>query len=153
MLADEPVPVLVDTDITGDVDDVLALAMLHALADRGACDLRAVTISKEHPQAAPFVDAVAELDSRKRGNMLSRMKTTVDLPDELFVAAKKRAAELREPLRALIERGLRAELGRARRQGTPKRRTIAWVSGDGGLPPEVDVADRVAMHEWLRRQR
>lgn len=84
--------------------------------------------------------------------MLSRMKTTVDLPDELFVAAKKRAAELREPLRALIERGLRAELGRARRQAAPKRRTIAWVSGTGGLPPDVDVADRAAMHEWLRRQ-
>jgi hypothetical protein len=45
--------------------------------------------------------------------MLSRMKTTVDIPDELFVAAKKRAAELRQPLRELIERGLRAELRRA----------------------------------------
>lgn len=56
--AADPVPVIFDTDITGDVDDVLALAMLHTLADRGACDLRAVTISKEHPLAAPFVDAV-----------------------------------------------------------------------------------------------
>ena len=54
----EPVPVIFDTDITGDVDDVLALAMLHTLADRGACELLAVTISKENPLAAPFVDAV-----------------------------------------------------------------------------------------------
>ncbi|TWT38877.1 hypothetical protein [Blastopirellula retiformator] len=30
--AAEPVPVIFDTDISGDVDDVLALAMLHALA-------------------------------------------------------------------------------------------------------------------------
>ena len=58
LLANEPVPVIFDTDITGDVDDVLALAMLHTLTDRGACDLRAVTISKEHALAAPFVDAV-----------------------------------------------------------------------------------------------
>lgn len=41
------------------------------------------------------------------------MKTTVDLPDDLVIAAKQRAAELRQPLRALIERGLRAELGRS----------------------------------------
>jgi purine nucleosidase len=53
-----PRPILFDTDITGDVDDVLALAMLHTLTDRRACDLKAVTISKEHELAAPFVDAV-----------------------------------------------------------------------------------------------
>ncbi|QDV64875.1 nucleoside hydrolase [Crateriforma conspicua] len=54
----DPVPVIFDTDITGDVDDVLALAMLHTLADRGECDLLAVTISKRHPKAAAFVDAI-----------------------------------------------------------------------------------------------
>lgn len=50
--------VLFDTDITGDVDDVLALAMCHTLADRGACELIGVTISKQNPQTAAFVDAV-----------------------------------------------------------------------------------------------
>lgn len=80
------------------------------------------------------------------------MKTTVDLPDDLFIAAKKRAAELREPLRALIERGLRAELGRTRQRPNIRRR-IRWVTVEGGLPPGVDVADRAAMHEWLRQQR
>ncbi|MEM9016290.1 MAG: nucleoside hydrolase [Verrucomicrobiota bacterium] len=54
----EPVPVIFDTDITGDVDDVLALAMLHSLADRGHCEILAITISKENELAAPFVDAV-----------------------------------------------------------------------------------------------
>lgn len=54
----DPVPVIFDTDITGDCDDVLALAMLHALADRGECEIKAVTISKIHPLTAPFVDAV-----------------------------------------------------------------------------------------------
>ncbi len=46
-----------DTDITGDVDDVLALAMCHNLADRGACELLGVTVSKHHPLTASFVDA------------------------------------------------------------------------------------------------
>ncbi|MES2505847.1 MAG: nucleoside hydrolase [Verrucomicrobiota bacterium] len=49
--------IIFDTDITGDVDDVLALAMLHNLADRGACELLGVTISKQNPLTAAFVDA------------------------------------------------------------------------------------------------
>ncbi len=56
--AREPVPVIFDTDITGDVDDVLALAMLHTLADRGECELVAVTVSKINPLTGRFVDAV-----------------------------------------------------------------------------------------------
>jgi hypothetical protein len=83
------------------------------------------------------------------------MKATVELPDDLLVAAKKRAAELRRPLKVLIERGLRAELGY--RTGGPEGRQQAiklkWVTVDGGLPGGVDVADRAAMHEWLRRER
>jgi hypothetical protein len=81
------------------------------------------------------------------------MKTTVDLPDDLFIAAKKRAAELRQPLRALIERSLRAELGLAAGPPAGKPRTIRWVTVAGGLPPGVDVSDRALMHEWLRQQR
>tara|TARA_R110002049_G_scaffold27321_2_gene94082 strand:- start:190858 stop:191898 length:1041 start_codon:yes stop_codon:yes gene_type:complete len=54
----EPVPIVFDTDISGDVDDVLALAMLHTLADRNECTIEAVTISKINPLTAPLVDAV-----------------------------------------------------------------------------------------------
>ncbi len=49
--------ILFDTDITGDVDDVLALAMCHTLADRGACEFLGVTVSKNNPMTASFVDA------------------------------------------------------------------------------------------------
>jgi len=58
LFSTEPEHIIFDTDISGDVDDVLALAMLHTLADRGKCELLAVTISKQNPLAAPFVDAV-----------------------------------------------------------------------------------------------
>jgi hypothetical protein len=80
------------------------------------------------------------------------MKTTVELPDELVVAAKKRAAELRCTLRTLIERGLRQELSDRKRNGKGKRRTIRWVTVRGGLPPGLDLKDRAAMHDWLQRQ-
>ena len=54
----EPVRLIFDTDICGDCDDVLALGMIHALQSRGHCRLLAVTVSVDHEQAAPFVDAV-----------------------------------------------------------------------------------------------
>lgn len=82
------------------------------------------------------------------------MKATVEIPDDLFVAAKKRAAELRRPLRALIEQGLRTELGQGGSLDAPQRvRKLRWVTVDGGLPKGVDLTNREAMHDWLRGQR
>jgi hypothetical protein len=56
--AAQPVPLIFDTDICGDCDDVIALGMIHALQSRGQCRLLAVTISADHELAAPFVSAV-----------------------------------------------------------------------------------------------
>jgi hypothetical protein len=83
------------------------------------------------------------------------MKTTVDLPDELLIRAKKRAAETRTPLRTLIARGLRRELsaGGAKAQNSRKRARIRWVTEAGGLPPGLDVANREALHAWKDSQR
>ena len=53
-----PVNLIFDTDIGNDVDDVLALGMIHALETRGECKLLAVTITKDHELAAAFTDAV-----------------------------------------------------------------------------------------------
>lgn len=53
-----PVPIIFDTDIGNDVDDALALGVIHALQDRGECRLLAVTITKDHAPSASFVDAV-----------------------------------------------------------------------------------------------
>jgi hypothetical protein len=80
--------------------------------------------------------------------MVSHMKTTIDLPDALFVAAKKRAAEERRPLRDLVASGLRTQLHRRR----AKSGAIEWVTVKGGLPAGLEVADRDAMHDALRRR-
>jgi inosine-uridine nucleoside N-ribohydrolase len=58
LFAAEPVGVIFDTDMGNDVDDALALGMLHSLESRGQCRLLAVTLTKDHPLAGPFVDAV-----------------------------------------------------------------------------------------------
>lgn len=77
------------------------------------------------------------------------MKTTIELPDQLLIAAKKKAAEMRLPLRALIEDGLRARLHIRVKHKLDNRR-IHWVTVKGGLPPGLNIADRVAMHDWVR---
>ncbi len=53
-----PVRLIFDTDMGNDVNDVLALGMIHALESRGKCRLLAVTVTKDHPLAGPFVDLV-----------------------------------------------------------------------------------------------
>lgn len=53
-----PVKIIFDTDMGNDVDDLMALGMIHSLQKRGTVELLAVTITKDHPQAAAFVDAV-----------------------------------------------------------------------------------------------
>jgi hypothetical protein len=81
--------------------------------------------------------------------MVSHMKTTIDLPDDLLIRAKKRAAETRTPLKVLIERGLRRELAGASRPRTAPARKIRWVVAPGGLPPGVDVSDRASLVSWM----
>ena len=80
------------------------------------------------------------------------MKTTFDLPDDLVIEAKKRAAELRVPLRQLVEEGLRGRLARPQRRRERPRR-IRWLVVQGGLPGDVDVADREKLHAWIRKAR
>lgn len=81
------------------------------------------------------------------------MKTTVDLPDELLIAAKKRAADLRVTLKEILAAGLRRELSRPVRRRAGGKRPIRWVMVKGGLAPGLDLSDRVKMHEWIQRQR
>ncbi len=80
------------------------------------------------------------------------MKTTIDLPDDLLIEARKRAAEERTTLRAILERGLREQLARTKATRRPSAR-IQWVTVRGGLPPDVDLSDRAAASDRLRRNR
>src|SRR5947209_2466074 len=52
------VNVIFDTDMYSDIDDMLALAMLHTLQDRAEVKLLAVTVGTEAKWTAPYVDLV-----------------------------------------------------------------------------------------------
>ena len=56
----EPVKLILDTDMSGDCDDAGALALLHALADRGECEILAVVTNRRDltDASAAAVDAI-----------------------------------------------------------------------------------------------
>jgi inosine-uridine nucleoside N-ribohydrolase len=56
--AGQGVPLIFDTDIGNDVDDALALGVIHALMSRKECELLAVTVTKDEALSAPFVDVI-----------------------------------------------------------------------------------------------
>ncbi len=59
-----PMPVIFDTDMDSDVDDVAALAQLHVMADRGEIELLGVMVSGRNEWSAPCVDAINTFYSR-----------------------------------------------------------------------------------------
>jgi inosine-uridine nucleoside N-ribohydrolase len=53
-----PVKIVFDTDMGNDVDDALALSLIHSLWNRGACELLAVTLTHPSPDAGRYVVAL-----------------------------------------------------------------------------------------------
>lgn len=51
----KPIPVIFDTDIGPDYDDVGAIAMLHALADSGEATILATMASNKNPPTAAIL--------------------------------------------------------------------------------------------------
>ena len=54
----EPIRIILETDMTFDVDDVGALAMLQTLADQGRAKILAVNYNEIHPDGAAAIDAI-----------------------------------------------------------------------------------------------
>ena len=92
-----PVKVIFDTDMGNDVDDALALGMLHSLQSRGDCELLAVTLTKNHPLAGRFCDAVNTFYGR--GEIPIGVRRTGEREDSKFLplAVVKDGDKLRYP--------------------------------------------------------
>jgi inosine-uridine nucleoside N-ribohydrolase len=82
LFAADPVPLIFDTDMGNDVDDALALAVIHALESRGEAKLLAVTITKDNRFAAPYIDIVNTFYRRPQIpiGMVRNGKTPEDAP-------------------------------------------------------------------------
>lgn len=58
ILLAQPVKIIFDTDMGNDVDDALALAQLHSHQNREEIELLAITVTKDHEEVAPYIDAI-----------------------------------------------------------------------------------------------
>jgi len=84
--------------------------------------------------------------------MYNHMKTTFDIPDALMIRAKKRAVELRRPLRELVIEGLEARLDEKPSQQVAKKKpVIRWVVSAGGVPPGINLANREELATLFQR--
>jgi hypothetical protein len=60
-----PVPIIIDTDMESDVDDVGAMAMMHALADAGETRILAVAVCAKNPWSTLCADRINTYFGRK----------------------------------------------------------------------------------------
>ena len=76
------------------------------------------------------------------------MKTTIDLPDDLFIEAKATAARRRTTLKDLITRSLRREIGSGPSLESPL--DPHFRSGPLGLPVLKSAGPRMSADEYSR---
>lgn len=69
-------------------------------------------------------------------NMVTHMKTTIEISDGLFAEARRVAAREKTTLRALVEEGLRQSLEQRRGKRVPFELKLV-TAGKGGLRPGV----------------
>jgi hypothetical protein len=74
------------------------------------------------------------------------MRTTLDINDDLFRRAKKKAAEEGIPLKRLVEKALREILKTKRSR---KGYSLSWRTEKGRLQPGVRLDDRKALFDLM----
>jgi hypothetical protein len=80
--------------------------------------------------------------------MLKHMRTTINLPDELILQAKKAALEADTTLTEIIGDALREALAKRRRK-EPRKEFKLITYGKGGLQPGVDLDDTSALLDLM----
>jgi len=76
------------------------------------------------------------------------MRTRIDLNDELYRRAKKRAADEHVSLRGIVETALRRYLAGRPERG---RYRLRWTPEKGRVLPGVDLDDRKALFRLMDR--
>jgi hypothetical protein len=78
------------------------------------------------------------------------VRTTLEINDELFRLAKRRAADEKTPLRAVVEEALRIYLKPHRRNAAYR---LQWHTERGNLQPGVELDDRDALFDLMEGRR
>lgn len=100
-------PIIFDTDMGNDIDDALALAMLHAFTDRGECRLIGVTLTNANPAAVPYVRMLNRFYGRGDLPVGSALRPLKDgAQDGYLTAALRQAPPRYQPGRAVAESAL-----------------------------------------------
>ena len=76
--------------------------------------------------------------------MLKHMRTTINLPDDLVLQAKKAALDADTTLTEIITNALREALAKRRRK-TPRKKFKIITYGKGGVLPGVDLSNTSAL--------
>jgi hypothetical protein len=74
-------------------------------------------------------------------------RTTVRLPRELLVRAKRKAVAERRTVTSLIEEGLRFVVDGAQKKPSSKRVLPRYSDASGGPLPGIDISDSAALQE------
>jgi hypothetical protein len=82
--------------------------------------------------------------------MLLCMRTTIEIADELYRQAKRRAADRGVTLREIVEAALRGFLSGGRR---PAGYKLEWRTDRGRVLPGVDLDDRDALFDLMDGRR
>ena len=78
--------------------------------------------------------------------MLMCVRTTLEINDDLFRRAKRRAADEGTPLRAVVENALRVYLARKPKSAAYR---LHWRTESGTLQPGVRLDDRDALFDLM----
>jgi hypothetical protein len=76
------------------------------------------------------------------------MRTTIQIPDDLFAEVKKLSAETHTTVTALVEDALRERLSKRRQESRPKTLRLTTY-GEGGPQPGVDLDDSSALLDLM----
>ena len=85
-------PVIFDTDMGNDVDDALALGVLHALSNRGECRLIGVTLTNANPAAVPYIQLVNRFYGHPEIPVGSATKSIKGGADDHYLSATLKSA-------------------------------------------------------------
>ena len=141
-LGQTPAGIIFDTDMGNDVDDAMALAMLHAFESRGECRLIAVTITKDNPWSAVYVDLVNTFYGRghipigvvKGSGVTPESNPMIQIPAERQDRKQQQPDAEREPLRGVLVRRERRREPEPEQRGQDHQRDPAAVQDLGEDP-------------------